>query len=297
MRVTQNYSINSLLRRVNQSRERIYLLQRNLATGKRINRISDDPEQVESVLRFRKLLKLNQRFEGNLKNALDFMGITSQALDDAVNVLSHVKEITIQAVDATNDDEWSAYAKQVDQMLKQLVDVANTRFKNRYIFGGTQTGTVPFVLAPDGSAVTANANGIDGELKTEIGEFIIEDYNISGQETFYGGVDVFQLLIDLRDAMNSQDISTVQGFIDSLDEAADQIMQQNSLLGAKMNRFEMFLQQYQTQDMKLQELLSDIEDTDMAKAISELQIHETGLNTALQVLARTLNISLVDFMQ
>lgn len=297
MRVTQNYSINSLLRRVNQSRERIYLLQRNLATGKRINRISDDPEQVESVLRFRKLLKLNQRFEGNLKNALDFMGITSQALDDAVNVLSHVKEITIQAVDATNDDEWSAYAKQVDQMLKQLVDVANTRFKNRYIFGGTQTGTVPFVLAPDGSAVTANANGIDGELKTEIGEFIIEDYNISGQETFYGGVDVFQLLIDLRDAMNSQDISTVQGFIDSLDDAADQIMQQNSLLGAKMNRFEMFLQQYQTQDVKLQELLSDIEDTDMAKAISELQIHETGLNTALQVLARTLNISLVDFMQ
>jgi len=297
MRVTQNYSINSLLHRINQSRERIYLLQRNLATGKRINRISDDPEQVESVLRFRKLLKLNQRFESNLKNALDFMSITTQALDDAVNVLTHVKEITIQAVDGTNNDEWSAYAEQVDQMLKQLVDVANTRFKNRYIFGGTQTGTVPFVLAPDGSAVTVNADGIDGELKTEIGEFIIEEYNVSAQETFLGGVDVFQLLIDLRDAMNSQDISTVQGFIDSLDEAADQIMQQNSILGAKMNRFDMFLQQYQSQDVKLQELLSDIEDTDMAKAISDLQLHETGLNTALQVLARTLNISLVDFMK
>ena len=297
MRVTQNYSLNSLLRRINESRENIYSLQRNLATGKRINQISDDPEQVESVLRFRKLLKLNERFESNLNNALDFMSITSQALDDAVNVITHVKEITVQAVDSTNDEEWSAYAKQVDQMLKQLVDVANTRFKNRYVFGGTQTSTAPFVLAPDGSAVTANENGISGELKTEIGEFIIEKYNIPAQETFLGGVDVFQLLIDLRDAMNSQDISSVQGFIDSLDDAADQIMQQNSILGAKMNRFDMFLQQYQSQDVKLQELLSNIEDTDMAKAISDLQLHETGLNTALQVLARTLNISLVDFMQ
>lgn len=296
MRITQNYSIQNLLRQVNQSRERIYTLQRNLATGKRINQISDDPENIGIVMRYNKMLKLNQRFEDNISTALDFMGITSQALDDATDILSRAKELAVQGVNSTNDSEWSSFAQQIDQSLKQLVDIANTRFKGRSIFGGTNTTQDPFVLAPDGSSVTANPNGISKELKTEIGEHKIESYSVSGQAAFLQNTDVFQALIDLRDAFQNQDAAAVQTLMGTLDQAIDQVTGKNADLGAKMNRFDMFLQQYQSQDVKLQAYLSDVQDTDVAQAITDLQMNETGLQTALQVLAKTVNISLVDFM-
>jgi flagellar hook-associated protein 3 FlgL len=296
MRVTQNYSIHALLREVNNARERIFTLQRNLATGKRINQISDDPEHIEIVLRYQKMLKMNHRFEENINKALDFMGITSQALDDAVDILANAKEIAVQGADSLTDSEWSSYAEQVDQALHQLVDIANTTFKGRFVFGGTNTTKEPFSIAPDGSVVTANPAGIAGALKTEVGVHKIEQYNVSGQAAFQGEVDVFQLLIDLRTAFENHDASAMENLIDSLDTAMDQVAQQNANLGAKMNRFDLFLQQYQSQDVKLEEYLSHVQDTDVAQAVTDLQIQETGLQTALQVLARTVNISLVDFM-
>jgi len=80
MRITQNYSINSLLRQVNLTRERINVYQRNLATGKRINRISDDPENIETVIRYKRMIKYNERFQNTIGSALDFMYFTSETL-------------------------------------------------------------------------------------------------------------------------------------------------------------------------------------------------------------------------
>ncbi|HFE64569.1 MAG TPA: flagellar hook-associated protein 3 [Caldithrix sp.] len=297
MRVTQNYSIHSLLQRVSDARERIQTLQFNLATGKRINRMSDDPEHIETVLRYSNLLKNHERFEKNLKNAIDFMSISSQALDDAIDTMSHAKELAVKGVTGTNNEEWEAMAEQVNQMLKQMVDLGNTRFNGRYVFGGSYTNEQPFTLKADESKVDANSNGIDGALKTEFGDQRIEQYNVTGQDAFMGTVDVFQTLVDLRDAFKAHDDSAVQSLIDQVEQATDQIVQQNGKLGSKINRFELYLQQYQSQDVKLQEFLSGIEDTDVAKAITELQIEQTGLTTALQVLSQTLNISLVDFMK
>ncbi|MEJ2635660.1 MAG: flagellar hook-associated protein FlgL [Calditrichia bacterium] len=297
MRITQNYSVQNLLSRINNSRERIYTLQRNLATGKRINQISDDPENIEKVMKFNKSLKMMAQFQDNLKNAVDFMSITAQALNDATDVLAHVKELTVQGSDSLSPDEWNAFAEQIDQMLKQMVDISNTTFKGRYVFGGTNTTQSPFVLSPDGTVVSQNADGTSGSLKVEIGENKIEKYNITGEDTFAGSTDIFQTLIDLRDAFRAQDGDAVRGLLAAVDSSQNQILEQSANLGAKINRFDMFARQYETQDLKLKQILSDIQDTDAAKAITDLQTEETGLQTALQVLAKTLNISLVDYMQ
>ncbi|GAB4380490.1 MAG: flagellar hook-associated protein FlgL [Calditrichia bacterium] len=296
MRITQNYSINSLLERINDARERIYTLQRNLATGKRINTLSDDPENIEAVLRYKKLLKTQEKFQQNIGNALDFMYISSQALDDAAQTLAHAKELALKGINNTDNDAWAGLAEQVNQLLKEMVDISNTRFQDRYVFGGTFTSQKPFQLSADETAVISNPNGVNGHLKIEYGVHAVEQYNITGQDAFLQNVDVFQVLIDLRDALTAQDVGGIQGVLDKLDQATNQIIQQNGALGGLIQRFELYLEQYQNQEAKLQEFLSRVEDTDMAEAISELQLQETGLNAALEVLARTLNISLMDFI-
>ncbi|MFZ0389608.1 MAG: flagellar hook-associated protein FlgL [Calditrichia bacterium] len=296
MRITQNFSIGHLLQSVNSSRERIDTLSRNLATGKRINRISDDPGDISRLLQFKKSMKWNTRYGENLKNALDFMTMTSQSLDDAAGIMGQLKELAVQGADSLSGDEWTAFAEQTDQLLQEMVDLANTRFKDRYIFGGSNTGREPFLLSADGSQVTVNAHGVDGRLKAEIGYHQIESYNITGSAAFLDGTDLFQTIIKLREGFQTHDKDVVQGILEDLESGHSQLLQQNTEIGAKINRFELMLEQNVNQGMKLQELTSAVEDTDIAEAISNMQMEETGLQSALQVLSKTLNISLADYL-
>ncbi|NOX36875.1 MAG: flagellar hook-associated protein 3 [Calditrichaeota bacterium] len=297
MRVTQNYSINSLLRQVNYTRERINIYQRNLATGKRINQISDDPEKIETVIRYRRMLTLNQRFEQNIDNALDFMYFTSQVLDDSANVIARLKELAIQGVDSIGDDEWNAFVKQYDEMLDKLVQLANSKFKDRYLFGGVNVNKAPFILSPDRSRVDTNPDGVSGALKVELGNGKVDAYNVSGQEAFLSPVNVFDVVIQVRDAFKNQDAQEINRLIPQLDAALDQILQENAKLGAKINRFQLLRQQYDSEDLRIQEFLSKIEDTDLAQTVVDLQMEQTALETALRALAQTVNISLVDFIR
>lgn len=297
MRVTQNYSIQRLLHQINRSRERISTLQRDLATGKQINQISDAPDKIETVLRYRTMLKFNHRFEENIENALDFMHFSSKTLDDAANILATVKQLAVQGADSTSDDEFDAFVKQLDELLQEMVNLGNTKFKDRYIFGGTNVSTAPFTLAADGSQVIENPHGIDGKLQVELGEGKIDPYNVTGQEAFKKNVDVFQTLIDLRDAFKNRDTAAITGLIDQVDQAMDQVLQRNASLGAKINRYQLLLDQYHSEDVRLEAFLSSVEDTDLPRAITDLNKEQTALETALRVLAQTVNISLVDFIR
>ncbi|RMF61109.1 MAG: flagellar hook-associated protein 3 [Calditrichaeota bacterium] len=297
MRVTQNYSIQSLLRQINYSRERINTLQRNLATGKRINQISDDPANIEVVLRFRNMLQANAQYEENINNVMDFLTFSSGALDESSNILTTIRELAVQGADSTSPEEFQAIQVQVEELVEKLVNVANTRFKGRYIFGGDNVTTAPFTLMPDYSAVNTNPSGVDGKLKAEIGKENFDVYNITGKEAFLYPQDVFKTVLDLRTALVNQDSNAIQNSITELDKAIDQVLEVNTKAGAKINRYEMILTQYQNEDLRLQEFLSNVEDTDMAKAVVELQGEQTSLETALKTLAQTLNISLIDFMR
>ncbi len=296
MRITQNFSIESLLRQINLNRERISTLQRNLSTGKRINQISDDPEKIETALRYRNLLKYNSRFEENINNAAEFLTFTSNALDDSAEIVARIKELAIQGIDSTSSDEFNAIAEQVDELIQQLVNIGNTRFKDRYIFGGNNVNSPPFTMAPDLSAVNVNPDGIDGKLKVELGQGKIDQYNITGQEAYLSQVDIFQTMIDLRDAFSNQDSAALTNLIPQVDASLDQLLQTNTKVGAKINRYNLLLEQYQNEDIRLQKFLSAVEDTDVPKTIVELQSEQMALEAALKTLSQTVKISLVDFI-
>jgi flagellar hook-associated protein 3 FlgL len=296
MRVSQNYNIESLLQEVNRTRTRIDKLQSNLTTGKRINKISDDPENLTALFRFKNVIKENKHYQRNIGDALNFMTSTSQALDDAVNIMMSVKESAIRGITSIGDSQWEAEANQVNQLLKEMVDIGNRMFNDRYIFGGSNTKDNPFVLSPDESQVIENPEGTNGILKIQYGNTQIEQYNVSGESAFKDNVDVFQTLIDLREAIKSRDSVAVEGLLENINQSIDQLSLQNTNIGSKINRFDLYHQQYENQDIQLQEMLSEIEDTDIAKAIMELQMEETSLNATLQVLAKTFNVSLMDFI-
>jgi flagellar hook-associated protein 3 FlgL len=174
------------------------------------------------------------------------------------------------------------------------VDIANTKFNGKYIFGGTQTTDPPFLLAPDRSAVTMNPNGISGKIQYPVGEGVLADVNIDGQEAF-NGTDPFTLLIQVRDSLRAGTVPT-QAQIDAATAAFNHATDEGSKAGSMLQSLAANGDQLSSQRQQLESLMSVQQDVDVADLAMKLNMEQNGLDAALSVAARILPKSLVDFL-
>jgi flagellar hook-associated protein 3 FlgL len=102
-----------------------------------------------------------------------------------------------------------------------------------------------------------------------------------------------------RDLGLSNTIDNAIGSVDiaTLDADIDAVTAQRAQMGAKANRVEQAQSRLSSLGITLTQLQSNIEDVDMAKAISDLASRQTAFQAALGVAAKTLPPSLLDFLR
>lgn len=175
MRITNNMLSRIFLLNLEESATRLIQIQERLSTGRRINRPSDDPIGTTKALNLRLLEKQNERYQRNIEDASSWLNFNDSALGDLQTALIRAKGIGVQGSDSTlNDEDRKALAQEVNQILEHILSMANSKFKGKYIFGGTETTTPPYTATRDGTtgeitAVAPNPAGLDGEIIREIG--------------------------------------------------------------------------------------------------------------------------------
>jgi len=140
--------------------------QQELASGKRIQSPSDDPSGAVKILDIEEDIRLVDQYQRNASLAQGQLAIEETALVGVNNVLQRVRELSVQANNATETPESrSAIALEMEGRLEELVALANTRDANdEYLFGGFQSQTPPF--AKQGGVVTYS--GDDGQRFLDI---------------------------------------------------------------------------------------------------------------------------------
>ncbi len=295
MRVTENSYILNYLTNLNKGRERILDLQNRLATGRRVLKTSDDPQATDIILRLNASIERNERFQKNIEDAKAMMTVTGSILDSIVDRLIEVKEIVVSTTNESKDGMLNVYAERTDQLLREIMDMANTNFNGKFIFGGTQTLTRPYELAADGSAVTANPAGIDGKIEYPINEGVKQTANITGAEIFQG-TDLFDTLIQLRDSLADGD-PPQQGDLENINGMLDHVLGVASRAAAIAQSLEAQELHLLEQKIHLETLRSIQRDTDIAEGIMKLKHEEMMLEAALNVGGRILPKSLLDFLR
>jgi flagellar hook-associated protein 3 FlgL len=153
MRITFN-TVNRHMQYVIANRyEDLSQLQEQLSTGKRLLRPSDDPVDVANDLKLRaKSSQLNQ-YQKNIEDGLGYMSVTDTTMMSMNELMQRMRELAIQgASDTQSATERNFIAQEVQQLVRQVVGLANSEYKGDYIFGGTHTKITPFPL--DTSAAT-----------------------------------------------------------------------------------------------------------------------------------------------
>lgn len=319
MRVTSNSVVRDLVSNLQQTYQRMDTLQTQLATGKQVQRPSDDPTAVRDSMTLRTALTANDRYQKNVDDGLAWTQATDSSLDQLDQIVSRVKDLTLSAANSPLPDQSrEAIYDEAQELLKEAVQMGNATNGTRYIFAGfnASSATPPFSLStvtdPVTGFTTTTVNGPadSGQyLNREVGDGVKMAINVPGSQLqpvlqkVADVVDTLQRIINTPPttpppAQYQADLASLSStFPDALEKSLDQVLSVRSDIGAKMARLDSTKDQLTGAQVNLQTLLSKAEDTDMAKAVTDLQQTQMAYNTSLAVGARILPQTLVDFLR
>ncbi len=145
-------------------------------------------------------------------------------------------------------------------------------------------------------------DGDGAELLTDIGEGLPFAYGISGEAVFTdrstGQVDIFEVMRNLKIAMENSDQQGIQSQINKLRDAHEQVQFNVTISGARMNRMEVARSYQEDYDQRAADMLSKIEDADITKLATDLATTQLGLQASYKVAAMlTQGTSILDFLK
>ncbi len=302
MRVADSTLKHNVVRNLRTSMREMSKLQLQLASGKAINKPSDNPVMATKILNINAALSESQQFLRNVQDGEAWLNMTDSTLDKMGEALHRARELSLGGLTGTAPEDARRYtAMEIDQVIRHMVSLANSSFDgDRFIFGGSYFRENPYVITEtDGmvSAVTPNPNGAgagQGKISYEIIRGISMDVNTPGQELLMDG-DIFTSLIALRDAL----LGTGDGdeAIRGVDKALDHVLYHRAVVGAKTNRLDMTAARYGEEQMTLRELKSRIEDVDIAEAIMNFNVKEKVYHASLAMGARVMQPTLLDYIR
>jgi flagellar hook-associated protein 3 FlgL len=280
--------------------------QRKMSSGKDITKPSDDPFRANRAMTIRSDLEGIAQYKRNIGEAQGWQGATDTALSNVADITQRVRELVVQGSnDTIGPTERQAIASEIDQLTDALKQEANSQYGGRYIFAGTADQTKPYANnGPDGyqgnSAAIARSIGPGVSLQVNVtGDQILG----SGQPTPPAAGDG-KLLNTLRDIAQhlrggtTADVDALRTTdLQHLDANIDGLSQIRAVVGATTNRLDTASSRFDQVEETTQQQLSETEDADMAKVLTDFSMQQSVYQAALKSGANIVQASLLDFLR
>ncbi len=271
--------------------EALYKANKVVATGKRITDLSDDPVGLTQVLHIKADLSSMEQLGSNVTFGKSWLSASETALRNVQNLVSDTKAMAVQMASATiGAPERASAAMTVQNMLDEIVSLANTDVGGRFIFAGSNTDAAAF-------AVDGTYNGNNNPFTIKVGQASTVEVGRDGEAVFKSpGMDIFQTLTDFKTALENNDVGGIQTAIGQLGAFFDHVNTQISDVGSKTLRMQVKENIFQDIEISKMERLSQIEDADLAAAITDLKAKELAYQAALASSSRIMELSLTNYM-
>ncbi len=290
MRVTQSMLANNMLRNLSNSYSRMGKYQDQLATGKKITKPSDDPVVAMKGISYRTNLTEVEQYKRNLSEVYNWMENSDAAMDKATQVMQRLRELTVQASNGTYEEgQKAAIAEEVGQLKDHLVSIANSQVAGKYIFNGTNTAEKPFSEYGTRSSVKGS------DVNIEVSKGVRIPVNMDADDVFPGAM--FSDIENLEQTLKGNMTGEVGSFLGTLDGHIDSIVAGRAEMGARYNRVELIEARVDEQEVIANRILSDNEDADIERVITELKTQESIHRAALGVGSRIIQPTLLDFLR
>ncbi|WP_201002387.1 flagellar hook-associated protein FlgL [Paenibacillus glycanilyticus] len=317
LRVTQRMMSSQMLGNITNNLNSMNKLQNQLATGKAINKPSDDPVGITFALRYRGEIASNDQYKDNADATMSSLEYMDTTIGQATDIVQRFRELIVKGANGTLEQtSMTAIQTEVSQLYNQMVEIGNGQFNGKQMFNGEQTGVKPYSTigldqALDPLAVPpqtkAFSNQTDtGSIKYELSPGMTMDVNITGNDVFGKPVtdpndtnsdNLFQLMHRAYDMLGSGDQTGLSSLLSQIDTRMNTMLTARAQIGARVNRVEIVQGRLSDVDVNLQQMQQKVEDVDMAEAITNITTLENVYQASLSAGAKIIQPSLVDFLR
>lgn len=295
MRVTDSLRTENILNNIEAGLSNYNTVQQQISTGKKLNQMSDDPIGGAQSLALRASLVDNGQYQTNADAATSFLSASDNALTSANNLLQSATQIAIQGANGTqNPQDLQALGEQVDSIIRQMTQIANTDLHGKYLFGGTQTQKPPFVAPTPGGDPTPTYVGDSGSVTATLGTNNSMGISSPGSAVFG---NAFTALQSLRTDLNAGTQTAISADIDKVSASLTTLTSEHASVGARMNEVADTKQRLARSATDYQTAISNIEDTDLAQAYVQLQSTQNVYQAALVSTSKSFQLSLSNYIQ
>lgn len=297
-RVTQSMLSTNMLRNLNTSYSKMSKLQDNLTTGRKFTRASDDPVAAVKGMDYRVQLDKIGQFSRNTNELTAWVDTTDSTLNEVGNALTRVQELITQAANDTNTaDEREKIAVEITQIKAQIQDLANTQLGGKYIFSGTHTSKPLF----ENGAIADPTNfpGLTRNVEIEVGDNIYMQANVPGHDLCKGIDEMLDKVLSPTGGLNDAAVAgdTIGNLLTDVQASIGNVLDVRAVVGANQTRVETVQNRLGILEVNVTKQKSLNEDTDYAKAITDMATYESIHQAALSVGAKIIQQTLVDFIR
>jgi flagellar hook-associated protein 3 FlgL len=293
MRITSSMSQRHLLSDLQRVQQRLSDAQNQVTSQKRVEKPSDDPLAAARATRLQADLDATAAYGDSVDEAKSWLDASDSALSSLNDVVQRVRELTVQAANgATSDAGRQSIKAEVDQLTKQAMTTLNRAYDGRYLFSGTKTDTPPYDVN------TGTYQGDGGAVLRTIGPGVTVQVNATAS----GSTDVLATLLPalqtLSQDLQNNDINAL-GTTDlkAIDAGLGTVTAARSQIGAITNRVTAAKQRLNDFSDVTAVLLSNTQDADLPKSLTDLAMQQNALQSALQAGSTLIQQSLMDFLQ
>jgi flagellar hook-associated protein 3 FlgL len=179
-RVTNQAQQANSLQNIFRITENLFKAQQEIASGKRITRPSDDPAGIRDALLLRTSISRTNQFIRNIDSNRIYLQAGDSALESVDISLIRTKELAVSELGGLATAETRGFAaNELDQIISQVFESANTKVKNQFVFAGTEFRTQPFEQSASGAVYFGNSE----RFKIVVGSNTNTDFTLPGSET------------------------------------------------------------------------------------------------------------------
>jgi len=279
-------------RATEQSVGQMALWQKRVATGRRIEQPSDDPVGSVHALALREQVQQIDQYGRNIREARMFLQATEQAFADIGEILHRTRQIVTQGANDTNDaNAREALIQEIRELKRRLLQIGNQRPDGeRYLFSGQTVHTAPIDVVGGVASYVGDGN----PLLVNIAADRVIAMNFSGARI----ADLYNKLNDIENNLlsgNSAQLSMVD--LNDIEQFQSEFHRYRGEVGVRLRELDNYERLHQSRRDQLTGNLANIEEIDLAEAISQLKQSELRYQASLQVFTRIQSVNLFDFLR
>ncbi len=312
MQVTSTSFTNNFLYQIGQLETQQSALQNQSASGLKVTRPEDNPEAMNQVLNLQTEASANTQYQTNIAHLQTSATTASDALNSLQTLVEQAGETAIQSGSLSSPTQLNSSAIQISQLIKQALQLANTKdAQGNYIFGGTSTGAPPFTATTDASGnITGVAySGNTAVAQSEIGPgFTVTVQSPGANSTGSGasgvftdsraGADIFNHLISLQQHLQSGDTTSIASIdCPALTKDEDNVVGQISGNAVLQSALESAGNVASQKSTNLDTEITNASSADLAQTLTQLEQAQTAYQAALESGTKVMGMSLLNYLQ